>query len=57
MSEDQQWKTKCDAARALVMNNVEEVKNEIGGVVGYSLNLTPSQTELLCQILENDKRP
>lgn len=34
-----------------VEDNLEEVKNEIGGVVGYRLDLTPAGTATLCKLI------
>lgn len=38
-------------ASLFIMDNAEEVKNDIGGVEGYKLELTPIQTRKLMSIL------
>lgn len=38
-----------------VRNNLLEVKNDIGGAIGYRLDLTPDETETLWRILEGKK--
>ncbi len=43
------------SARHFLMKNFSEVKNEIGGVTGYKLNLNAEQTKKLFSIL--DKPP
>ena len=40
-------------ALSLIVNNVEEVQNGIGGVIGYKLNLTTEQTDCLWRTLES----
>jgi hypothetical protein len=38
---------------SFIVNNVEEVQNGIGGVIGYKLNLTTEQTDYLWRTLES----
>lgn len=35
-----------------VLNRLEEVKNESGGVIGYKLNLTADETDNLCREID-----
>lgn len=39
-------------AKLFLMNNVEEVKNDSGGVIGYKLELNIPQTKYLMDILD-----
>jgi hypothetical protein len=37
-----------------VMDNLEEITNETGGVIGYRLHLNAIDTEKLCHEIESD---
>lgn len=51
-NENPQPEDNCYKALAFIVNNVEEVQNGIGGVIGYKLNLTMEQTEYLWRTLD-----
>ena len=44
-------------ALSFLVNNIEEIKNQIGGVIGYRLQLNAEQTEELWRILDMTGRP
>ena len=55
------WRTMESAAKNVsalyfVVNHLEEVKNRIGGVIGYKLNLSPEETEKLVHLLEKESK-
>ena len=42
----------CQRALVFVTNHIEDVHNQIGGVIGYKLNLNKEETEQLFRIIE-----
>ena len=44
-------------ALSFLVNNIIEVKNQIGGVIGYRLQLNAEDTEKLWRILDMTSRP
>lgn len=43
------------AVHNFVIDHLEEVTNEMGGVIGYRLNLDTDETEQLLRLIENEQ--
>ena len=46
------WRLSRSKIKTLLTDKVEEVKNDIGGVIGYTLNLDADETQELFKKLE-----
>lgn len=49
------FRNGLERAKALLTDKLEEVKNDIGGVIGYRLQLSAEEVEELFRKLEPDK--
>lgn len=42
------------SVHSFVIDHLEEVTNDIGGVIGYKLNLNADETDTLLRLIENE---